>query len=85
MIALVADCTCDGDGLLDALIAVAAAEAAHGTGHTNAFVPFVTVSKSGVVARIQADCWDLVVADDGSSVDLSVLEYFVALPEKIMG
>lgn len=67
MIALIANSTSYSDCLLNALITVGAAEATHSTGHTNAFVSFVTVSKSGVSARIQVGCWNLVVADYGDS------------------
>ena len=67
MVAFIAQSTSNSDGLLNALITVGAAEATHGTGHTDAFVSFVTVSESGVVARIQIDRWDLVAADYGDS------------------
>lgn len=67
MVAFIANSTSNSDSLLNALITVGAAKATHSTGHTDAFVSFVTVSKSGVSARIQVDCWDLVVADYGDS------------------
>ena len=75
MVAFIAQSTGNSDGLLNALITVGAAEATHGTGHTDAFVPFVTVSKSGVIARIQIDCWDLITADyDDSRVTSEALD-----------
>lgn len=70
----------DGNGFLDTVVPVGTSKTAHGTGHANALVPFVSVSKPRILGRINRNGLLVTVANsDHAGVASEPLDRVVVL------